>query len=257
MLFVCGALLAVLGCPNVTPEKSVREWMVDGRTHCAEARWDDAVADFTEVLRQAPQTREALVLRAHASVNIGDADQALEDCEAALKLQPNDMDLLRFRANIYRKRGEYDTAEKLDREANKLVLSSSPDRLHRRGRHELNVGHYPSASRYFERELKLEPHNAEYLNDVAWLAAACPEGEFRNGTRAVELALEACQLTQWGDCRLLDTLAAAYAETGQFDKAVRMQLKATDLAPPEQQENYRRRSRMYQEGKPYRMVNGE
>ena len=87
-ILVSSVALAVLGCPNVIPERSAREWMADGRIHSAEARWDDAIADFTEVLRLEPKSREALVQRAHASYQNGDADQALDDCDAALRLEP-------------------------------------------------------------------------------------------------------------------------------------------------------------------------
>src|SRR5437016_3455183 len=83
ILLGCGAALAVSGCPHVTPEKSGREWMADGLAHSSQGRWDDAIADFSEVLRLEPKSREALILRAKASLSNNDADQALEDSQAA------------------------------------------------------------------------------------------------------------------------------------------------------------------------------
>jgi tetratricopeptide (TPR) repeat protein len=228
-ILVACAALAVSGCPNVMPERSAREWMADGRTHSAQTRWDDAIADFTEVLRLEPRSREALVLRARASLHNGDSDQALEDCRAALELQPNDIETMRFRANIHRRRGEINEADDLDREANRL-MASSPAGLYERAMGEMQRGDYGRARTHLESALKMEPHNSKYLNNVAWLEAACPESDLRDGRRAVELATEACQLTQWRDPLIIDTLAAAYAEIGKFDKAVEMQRKATDLA---------------------------
>jgi tetratricopeptide (TPR) repeat protein len=231
--------------------------MADGRAHSALGRWEDAIADFTEVLRLEPASREAMVLRARASNHIGDADQALEDSKAALELKHNDIDLLRFRASIYRNRGDNSEANRLDREANHLIpVPSSPDGMHRRGQREMGEGDYATARRHLESALKIAPHNPQYLNDVAWLEAACPEAGLRDGRRAVALATEACQLTQWRSPALIDTLAAAYAESGQFDKAVRMQQKATDLAPPREREDYRGRLKVYQESKPYRFIKG-
>ena len=248
--------LAVSGCPNFMPEKSAREWMADGRAHCTQARWEDAIADFTEVLRLEPKSHEALVLRARASDENGDVDQALEDSDAALKLQPKDVAMMRFRAFILRRRGQLKEADTIDLQTNRLI-ASSPDGFYQRAQQEMNAGNYASARTHFEGALKLEPHNPTYLNDVAWLEAAGPDAGLRDGRRAVELAMEACQLTQWSDPSIVDTLAAAYAETGQFDQAIKMQQKATDLAPPAQRDDYRRRLKVYQEGRPYRFVNGQ
>ena len=50
----------------------------------------------------------------------------------------------------------------------------------------------------------------------------------------------------------LDTLAAACAESGRFEQAVKWQTKAVELAPPGAKENFRSRLRLYQSGKPYR-----
>jgi len=61
-----------------------------------------------------------------------------------------------------------------------------------------------------------------------------------------------CELTDWNDADYLDTLAAAYAESGQFDKAVESQEKAIELAPDDEKADFETRLKLYQEGKPYR-----
>jgi serine/threonine-protein kinase len=258
ILFGCVALLAAWGCPQVTPDKPAREWIADGRTHSAQERWDDAVADCTEALRQDPKSREALVLRAHASFNNGDQEQALEDSQAALELQRDDAALLHFHAGLRRRRGELEAADKLDREAN-LVYAASPAGLYQRASAEFKMGDYGSARKHYESALKLEPHNSQYLNELAWLEATCPEAGVRDGHRAIELATEACQLTQWNNPLLIDTLAAAYAETGQFDKAVKKQQQAVDLVSPplRERDGYLPRLRMYQENKQFRLGDGQ
>ncbi len=58
------------------------------------------------------------------------------------------------------------------------------------------------------------------LNNLAWALAACPNAQLRNGAEAVELATRACELTGYQNPTPLATLAAAYAETGQFREAV-------------------------------------
>jgi len=62
-------------------------------------------------------------------------------------------------------------------------------------------------------------------------------------------------LTGWKDSAYIDTLAAAYAEAGEFDKAVEWQTKARDLAPENQKADYQTRVDLYRAGKPYRREN--
>ena len=54
------------------------------------------------------------------------------------------------------------------------------------------------------------------LNNLAWLLATSPEEGIRDGKRAIELAEKACEETEWQDAHIISTLAAGYAETGNF-----------------------------------------
>lgn len=69
------------------------------------------------------------------------------------------------------------------------------------------------------------------LNDYAWLLATSEFDEVRNGQQAVTLALQA--VSRERSPSYLDTLAAAYAETGKFDRAVETQRQALELAAGE------------------------
>ena len=80
--------------------------------------------------------------------------------------------------------------------------------------------------------------------------ATCPDAKFQDGKMAVESATRACQLSEWKGANYLDTLAAAYAEEGTFDKAVEWQEKAIQLSP--HMESFQERLRLYKEKKPYR-----
>ena len=91
------------------------------------------------------------------------------------------------------------------------------------------------------------------LKRAAWLHATCPNASVRNGSTAVEFAQKALAATKLKDAGMLDTLAAAYAEAGQFEKAVSAEKQAISLASREdEQKEYQTRLKLYQEKKPYR-----
>ena len=84
--------------------------------------------------------------------------------------------------------------------------------------------------------------------------AAAPEAKYRDGPRAVESATLACELTGWKDPGLLDTCAAAHAEAGDFESAVKWQTRAIDLLTDVRRiEDYRSRLKLYQARQPYRL----
>jgi tetratricopeptide (TPR) repeat protein len=129
---------------------------------------------------------------------------------------------------------------------------NNPVTLFDRGKIFSDRGSYRPGLADFMRALELEPTNSRHYNQLAWVLATCPKAEFRDGARAVELATRAAELTEWKDGNVLDTLAAAYAESGRFDEAVRWQKQAVDLATPQLAEEMRQHLELYQAGKPCR-----
>jgi Flp pilus assembly protein TadD len=114
-------------------------------------------------------------------------------------------------------------------------------------------GQFASAQREFEEALRLNPENGEAYNNRALIFAACPDARFRDGPHAVKLARGACELARWKSPRFLNTLAAAYAEAGDFDSAVSWQSRAIGLLHDERvAADYRLRLGLYQSKKPYR-----
>ena len=68
-------------------------------------------------------------------------------------------------------------------------------------------------------------------NRYAWLLATCPDAKLRDGAKAIELATRACLLTNWRFAECMETLAAANAEAGKFDDAVKWQSKVIEQFP--------------------------
>jgi len=65
---------------------------------------------------------------------------------------------------------------------------------------------------------------------VALVLATFPETKVRNGTKAVELAERAHPLKGKSSANINATLAAAYAEVGQFPNAITTAQRALQLA---------------------------
>jgi tetratricopeptide (TPR) repeat protein len=108
----------------------------------------------------------------------------------------------------------------------------------------------------YQKALTLKPGDLESLNNLAWLLATCPQEGLRNGIKAIELARTADGLSTGKNPSCLDTLAAAYAEGGQFSEAVKTARRALDLAAAQKEDSLvqeiRARLELYRKGLPYR-----
>ncbi len=78
--------------------------------------------------------------------------------------------------------------------------------------------------------VRLAPNNLVFANRLAWVLATCPEASIRNGAEAVRLAQWVTQISQGQQPTFLGTLAAAYAETGDFSRAIEVAERAVTLA---------------------------
>jgi Flp pilus assembly protein TadD len=103
--------------------------------------------------------------------------------------------------------------------------------------------------------IRINPQDSSAYNDLAWLMATCCEAKHRDGNRAVEVARHACELSAWNDPNCFATLAAAYAEVGSFEEAVKWHKKALESPTyaRERGEQVLRRLQLYEQGKPYRV----
>jgi len=100
----------------------------------------------------------------------------------------------------------------------------------------------------------MKGNDPNVCNSLAWLLATCPNGECRDGKKAVELARKACELTQYKVFAYLDTLAAACAEAGDFKEAVVWQKKSLESAglPADISGPAKERLQLYEAKKPFR-----
>jgi tetratricopeptide (TPR) repeat protein len=193
----------------------------------AEAAWrsrefDRCIEASTGAMPGISGERMATVLmcRGSAYLEKGDSDNALHDFDEAAALNPKLLGAYVKRAVAYAWKKENSKA----REQLNLIL-----------------------------QLQIKPPES-ILNSVAWIRATCREDVLRDGTKAVEESVKACELTQWSNWRYLDTLAAAYAEEGDFDQAIKYEQQSVDTAAGSdpQRAQMQQRLALYREHKPFR-----
>lgn len=90
-------------------------------------------------------------------------------------------------------------------------------------------GQFRDAIVEYEHALRLAPRSVAIQTNLAWMRATCADEGLRNGQEALELATTADRLSGRARARILRTLAAAYAETGQFSKAAETGRRALEL----------------------------
>jgi Flp pilus assembly protein TadD len=116
------------------------------------------------------------------------------------------------------------------------------------------MGDYPAAAAHYAKVKQMGPRDYDALNNVAWFKATCPDGSFRNGKEAVQESTKACELTKWKNGGFVDTLAAAWAEAGDFNQAVKYaeQALATSGLSASSRNEVQNHLRLFRQHKPWR-----
>jgi tetratricopeptide (TPR) repeat protein len=190
---------------------------------------DGAVSHFGEAIRLNPTRAVAYVDMGGALSAQGKSDEAMNYYLTALNLNPALAAAHYYLGLEYLKRGAIDDAVRSLESAERfdpatlgthLQLADIYSRQHEPAR---VIAEYRAA-------LRLNPNLPGTLNNLAWLLATNPDARLRDGAEAVKLAEQACEATGWQQTITIGTLAAAYAEAGDFDKAVQTAQKACDTA---------------------------
>ncbi len=120
----------------------------------------------------------------------------------------------------------------------------------------VQAGDVRDAIAQWQTSLQIDSHDGNALNNLAWILSTFPDDSIRNGSRAVQLAESATALPG-GDAPIVQrTSAAAYAETGDFAKAIAIAQHAAELAQSQGNsslvETLRHEIELYRSGTPYR-----
>ena len=123
-----------------------------------------------------------------------------------------------------------------------------------------NLGKGAQALAHWQKAREIDPGSATATLGAAWLLATTPDASLRNGREALSLAQAARNLAPSDDADMLDTLAAAYAENGQFPRAIALAQQALGLAEKRGNSKMasaiRNRLMLYEAGKPFREAQG-
>jgi Flp pilus assembly protein TadD len=192
-----------------------------GNALIQKGRIDEAIVHYQKAITAHPDHFLARYSLGHALLEKGELDGAIQVCRSALLLRPLDADCQTTLAIALEQKGTPAEA----------------------------ILHYKKA-------LELAPESISTLTNLAWLLATSPDASLRNGAKAVELAEKAERLVGGTNTLVLRSLAAAYAENGEFAKAIRIARSAMQLARMHGEDSLTtdldQQIALYQLGIPYR-----
>jgi tetratricopeptide (TPR) repeat protein len=214
----------------------------------------DAIRFFTNQIRRNAKNARAYNMRAVALEQMGETEKALKDYGRAIELEPGVAIWYFNRGRAHHMHKAYDDAIS----DYSIAIELDPKyawAYYNRGLAYYDTRTYGSAISDYFRAIELDPKHSWAHNNLAWIWVTCPDAKYRDGQKAIEYAQKACALSGHKAANHLSTLAAAYAEVGQFKQAVSWMQKAVDLAndsSKEEVEEVTRILKLYKAGKPYR-----
>jgi len=222
-----------------------------GVSYALLGKFTEAVKDFSRVLELKPEYANAWFNRGEIQFELANYAEALNDYGQAIRLKPDDYDayvrrghthfqLRRFQEAL----ADYGRAVELD--------ADSAEALINRGDAYLALRQWREAATDYRQAIASDAGSGRAYQSAAWLMATCPDDGYRNNQLALQAAEKAIELDGRTDFKCLDTLAAAYANAGDFDRAKQTIAAAIKIAPRDHVDLMRRRLELYQQNQPYR-----
>jgi tetratricopeptide (TPR) repeat protein len=245
-------------------ELSKKNYIIVNNNLCrilwSEKKIYQAIECYTETLYLSEDNLWALQSRGTLYNTVGEHEKSIEDLSRYILLSPKDDSGYIHRALSIRAIKKFDKAISDLNKAIKLNPNKSEGYLHR-GNTYSKTGNYNLALADFEKAIAVDPKNSSVYQAMAWFHATCPERDFRDGKAALRFAEKslAIEKKDRSNPMLYDSLAAAYAELGQFKDAIKAQKKAIALLKEEKnvdKSEYEIRNRLdlYKKGKVYRAM---
>jgi len=250
---------------EINPD-SAGPYVYRGRLHAVRGDLESAIEDIDHAIEIDPADASAYVLRARIRQQAGDEAEAIEDVESVLEGDPGNVEALELRGLILADKGDYaaairdfrrlvgknpDNAALVSQLGMLYLMAHQPreairrftraleiDESHfpsRRGRSDarISIGEHAAALADLEKALEQRPDDTGVLNNLAWLLATSPDETIRDGARAIDLATKACEESEWEEAHIISTLAAGYAEKGDFESARKYSRQSVEKSDPE------------------------
>ena len=218
-------------------------------------KYNEAMIHYIKALKINPNYVQAHNNLGYALARQGKYKDAIYHYDEALSINPNDVKTHNNLGIVLARKGNFKDAVYHYNEA----LRSNPNYVrayYNLGKIYANQGNIEDAIHYYRKALVVNPNMTQALYNISWIFATLENDKFRNGEEAIELAEKLCKITQYNQPLALDALAAAYAETGNFELAVLTAQKALKLAehqgPEELAFGLRKRLELYMKRQPYR-----
>ncbi len=254
--FIVAGVLAVVGFIGYKIFTDTEEEFENGLVALEKGYPDECIHWMTKVIRWDSKNANAYFYRSHAYYHKKQNAEALADINKAIQLETNPI-YLDLRGEIYSVLHKYEEALT---DFNTVIESKKGDdrTFHNRGHCYFMLKQYERAVQDYQQSLKLKPtsyhsrlnlainyirlgrweeaiaegnearamtnNNHLILNFLSYIYSSCSDAKYRNGPLALEYAKKACEASK-NNPDYLDSLAAAYAEVGEFDLAVETQQK--------------------------------
>jgi len=191
--------------------------------------YQNALQDCNDAIRLDPKNSPAYNHRGLAWLYLGNEKNAMLDFNGAIDLDPKNISAYKNRGNLFLRKRDYELAVLDFSEAFRLDPYDAAAYLGRGTAWHLQ-GDFEHALNDFQQAVQLDPKSADAYSALALLRATCPDAKYRDGATAIMDAAKACELSAWKNWTCLGVLAAAYAEVGDFESAVKWQEQSVDLA---------------------------
>jgi len=218
-------------------------------------RVEEAIAQFERAAELKPDFAAARANLGEALAKAGNLDEALVQLRQALEADATCAPAHYRLGVVLNQRGDARGAIREWRSA--LELDPKSAEAHASLAGALYAQGQPAEALAQWREaIRLEPNDRAALAGAAWVLATSPDATIRDGDEALGFAVRAVALSGRNDARVLDTLAAAYAEKGQFADAAltarRALARATEENQPALAGEIRVRIGLYEADRPFR-----
>jgi len=230
--------------------------------HASRGNDEKAKADVDKLLKQAPDLPQAILLRSMIAAGKKRWGDAISDMQVLLQTDPTNAEWRIRLAGYYvgdarpRKAVELLTQviDGIRDDSDPALRETKVDALRARGDALLSVGRHGDAVKDYEEAIKIDAEDTGVLNNLAWVLATSPDDGVRNAARSVELGLKACELTKYEKPHILSTLAAGYAEKGDWEMAKKWSAKAVELGVKDDDVDQQLKKELegYKEKKPWR-----